>query len=214
MFERQGISINHLSGEDAVLSKVCAEISHADVVHFAVHGLFDPQTPENSGVVLPLPHQRIDSDTPYLLHKGYIAPDRDPACVGQMLSLNYLWKNVTMFRCRLLNLSSCWTGMVDWSDRSDEFYGLANGFLYAGVQKILNCLWPVHDAASRQFNLLFYDALLKDDSHTAETLRRTVMKLRDYSIDGNKPFESPLFWANFRLVGFDKKRDPGVRLKY
>lgn len=78
-----------------------------------------------------------------------------PTAIGEIWTLDHLQKTVDMLGCRLLNLSACSSGMINWSDRSDEFYGLANGFLYAGAHAILTNLWPVEDSACRVFNRCF-----------------------------------------------------------
>jgi CHAT domain-containing protein len=93
-------------------------------------------------------------------------------------------------------------GMVDWRERSDEFYGIANGFLYAGVQNILSNLWPVHDSASEVFNLQYYEELLAHGCTAITALKNTIYRFKSFESGGSKPFAHPLFWAGYRVIGF------------
>jgi CHAT domain-containing protein len=107
-----------------------------------------------------------------------------------------------MFRCRLLNLSACSGAMVNWLGRSDDYHGLMNGFLYAGARNILGSVWPVQDDCSAFFNRAFYEAVFRKDADGIAALRYALRQVRTHKVGKRRPFDHPLFWAGFRVVGF------------
>lgn len=191
-----------LQGKDATLRTISTELGLADIVHFATHGFFDAKQPENSGVLLSLPENGVASGGLYFLHNHSTSDEPVASAVGEIFSLDYIWQNIDMFRCQSLNLSACSTAMVDWSERSDEFYGMANGFLYAGVQNILSNLWPAHDFVSEVFNLRYYEELLTNNRTPINALKATIERLKQFDLEGTRPFAHPFFWAGYRVIGF------------
>src|SRR5271165_1694010 len=178
---RAGIITHQISGRDATVQAVSAALATAEVVHFGTHGVFFPANPADSGLLLALPADLGDRPARYMNHTGRLS-DRPERAVSEILSLEYLWKNVDMFHCQFLNLSACSLALIDASERTDEFYGIANGFLYAGVQSILSSLWPVHDLASGAFNRLFYSAYFADGGRPAPALHAALNRFRQVSV--------------------------------
>jgi CHAT domain-containing protein len=179
------------------------ELVTADVVHIAAHGTYDVDHPEASGIILGLPDAtRADGLARYWPHRGTAASDSHESAVGEILSLEHIWREIDMFRCRLLNLSACSSAMVEWSGRSDQYYGLPNGFLYAGAQNIVTNVWPVNDRVSPVFNEGYYKAFIQEGVTEIAALKLAVQGVRDYGIRMEKPFTHPLFWAGYRIIGF------------
>jgi CHAT domain-containing protein len=164
--------------------------------------IFDHSEPEQSGVLLSVLDDGVSRSGRYLLHNHTVAHSRVPTAVGELFTLDYIWKNIDMFCCQVVNLSACSSGMVDWSERSDEFYGMANGFLYAGALKVLAALWPVHDLVSEVFNLLFYEELLTNRRPVITAFKTTLERLKEFETEGIRPFAHPFFWAGYRVIGF------------
>ncbi len=133
-----------VASESATVDNVLEHIRNANIVHFGCHALFDPDNPENSGLVLSRSRKSTDGNSLYLRHDHGLSNSCENA-VGEVLSLKRLWQSIDMFDCHFVNLAACSSGQVDWTDNSDEFYGLANGFLYSGARSVLVSLWPVHD---------------------------------------------------------------------
>ena len=192
--------IVHLRGPDATLDRVTAELQSADIVHLATHGMFDPATPDQSGLLLALPDRATPGYGRYVSHDGRTSDTRSLRSAGELLTLDHLWKAVDMFDCRVLNLSACSAGMIDWQARHDEFYGLVNGFIYAGAQSVVSSLWPVHDEASKLFNFSFYNELLTNKRTPIEALNEATRQLR--TAEDNR-FAHPIFWAGYRITGFE-----------
>jgi len=75
----------------------------------------------------------------------------------------------------------------------DELMGLARGFLSAGSATVLTSLWTVHDQATAELMVAFYEELARTKS-PATALRHAQLKLLQ-----QRPH--PFFWSPFVLVG-------------
>ncbi|WP_287291936.1 CHAT domain-containing protein [Mesorhizobium sp.] len=189
-----GIESIRVPGPDgpATIAAVSAELGSVDIVHMAAHGTYERDHPEASGIILSLPETtRADGLARYWPHDGATSSESFETAVGEILSLQFIWREIDMFRCRLLNLSSCSSALVDWSGRSDEYYGLVNGFLYAGVQNILSNIWPINDHVSRVFNEQYYAALIPGTELAKR--RKNRPSARDVSVHcDQRPRDIPL----------------------
>lgn len=170
-------------------------------IHFACHGYFDLDDPLESGLKL--------ADAPLTLR--------------EILELD-------LGQCRLVTLSACETGFIDFTSLSDEYIGLPNGFLYAGSPNIVSSLWTVDDKSTAFLMIRFYQNLHQGLSvalslNQAQIWLRNVTKLelerwieedgllldRTQKInlkrqlklmpDEAKPFKSPFYWAAFCAIG-------------
>ena len=68
---------------------------------------------------------------------------------------------------------------------------------------MLTNLWPIHDAASETFNSHYYDELLTPDGTPSKALRGAIRRLRASPPLERTPFAHPLFWAGYRVIGFN-----------
>ena len=74
--------------------------------------------------------------------------------------------------------------------------GLARGFLYAGVPRLVASLWQVQDEATELFMTHFYRAFLEEETTAAEALRQAQQALRS-----DRRYRDPFFWGAFVLDG-------------
>ena len=99
---------------------------------------------------------------------------------------------------RLLVLSACQTGLAAGAladvPPGDDWVGLVNGFLYAGVSNVMATLWPVADVATARLMERFYTELAAGRSE-AEALA-----LAQRAAVHNSATVHPFFWAGFTLV--------------
>ena len=99
---------------------------------------------------------------------------------------------------RLLVLSACQTGLAAGAladvPPGDDWVGLVNGFLYAGVSNVMATLWPVADVATARLMERFYTELAAGRSE-AEALA-----LAQRAAVRNSATARPFFWAGFTLV--------------
>ncbi len=171
----------------------------AHCLHFSCHGSFN--------IVLPLQSNLELADGSLTLEEIF---------------------NLNLNQCRLVTLSACETGLIDFSGLVDEYEGLPSGFLYAGSASVVSSLWKVNDLSTALLMIKFYQNLLSSSSvaialNTAQTWLRdaTTSELRawashlklsseltqqieqnlDWFDSDEKPFQEPYHWAAFCAVG-------------
>ncbi|WP_354624211.1 CHAT domain-containing protein [Psychromonas sp. MME2] len=102
-------------------------------IHFASHGIFDPDAPLSSGLLL-----AADNSNDGIL------------TVRELYDLN--------LNAELVTLSACETGLGKIAN-GDDVVGFTRGFLYAGTNSIISSLWKVDDHATSQLMQNFYSNL-------------------------------------------------------
>jgi CHAT domain-containing protein len=137
--------------EDATKERVLAEITAADVVHFACHGFAELQTPLDSGLNL---------------------AGEDVLRLSDLLALRS--------ELRLAVLSACETSMPG-TELPDEVVSLPTGLLQAGVGGVLASLWAVPDLSTALLMGEFYRQWRHAELAPPDALRAAQLWLRDTS---------------------------------
>ncbi len=174
----------------------------ANCVFFFCHGSFNPNSPLNSGL------QLADED----------------------LTLADIITHFQLNNCRLVTLSACESGIIDFNNTSDEYIGLPSGFLLAGSTNVVSSLWTVSATATALLMIKFYEELQQQTNivlalNTAQRwLRDTTVQEFQYWLSqsslslvwqeqlnqyftvhypnaSTKPFASPFYWAAFCAIG-------------
>jgi CHAT domain-containing protein len=138
--------------------------------------------------------------------------------------------SLNLEQCRLVTLSACETGLIDFRNTSDEYIGLPSGFLYAGAASVVSSLWTVSDLSTAFLMVKFYENLLSQTSVTIslnqaqrwlrdvtkmellkwisenkfplnKTLNTNLLRKLNQMSDNEKLFESPFHWAGFCAIG-------------
>ena len=196
------------------LSQALSQIQQTNYLHFSCHGTFNLSSPQNSCLLL----------------AG--AVENNKLDLSKCLTLGNLFeRDFNLNQCRLVVLSACETGLIDFRNTSDEYIGLPSGFLYAGSSSVVSSLWTVDDL-STSFLMIKFIQNLKDveDISVPVALNQAQIWLRDATkedlqkwannlqlnnplhqvqlmvffnqIESNtKPFQSPFYWAAFTAVG-------------
>ncbi|MBP7866437.1 MAG: tetratricopeptide repeat protein [Acidobacteria bacterium] len=166
-------------GPDATKAQALGLPRETRFVHFACHGLLDPDFPMNSALALsPSPGKPADAEG--------TAND----------GLLQAWEIIQNLRLEsdCVVLSACETG-VGKVCGGEGILGLTRAFLYAGSRSVVVSLWPISDASTAHFMQIFYREILagvpRDDA-----LRRAQA---DLAAQGD--FAHPFHWAAFVLVG-------------
>jgi CHAT domain-containing protein len=120
-------------------------------VHFACHGIFNPDNPMESGLMLSSDDQK-----------------------DGMLTVNDLYD--MRLNADLVTLSACETALGNVSN-GDDVVGFTRGFLYAGASSIVSSLWEVSDEATSILMQEFYNNLKDRDKRTA--LRLAQLKIKE-----------------------------------
>lgn len=160
-----------------------------DLIHFAGHGAFNPNNPEQSAWLLsdgPLWAQEI---------RNTLARVESPP-----------W---------LVFANACEAAMDGGPRYQGDVFGLASAFINQGVAAYIGPLWPVNDAMALQIATDFYRALLPGRLSLGEALRQAKQSARQISAParGDAPARPPastrvgLSWAGMVLYG-----DPAARL--
>ncbi|MCL4457354.1 MAG: CHAT domain-containing protein [Nitrospirae bacterium] len=121
-------------------------------IHFATHGMFESDSPLNSGLFL----------------------SRDAENDG-LLSVNELYS--ISLNADLVTLSACETALGK-INAGDDVVGLQRGFLYAGANSIVASLWKVDDLATSQLMTGFYSNLKKTNKRDALRAAQLTVKKR------------------------------------
>jgi CHAT domain-containing protein/tetratricopeptide (TPR) repeat protein len=151
---------------------IMAELSRADVAHFAAHYVVDPTSSLSSRLVLgPEP-----GDSANALPPGLRAAD-----IYQM----------NLARTRLVVLSGCKTG-IEQQFAGEGPIGFARSFLVAGVPVVVASLWPVDSDATAELMISFHRFRKVDRLSTTEALTRAQQEMIS---------RSPYYWAGFTVVG-------------
>ena len=171
-------SLNHpdrsvaLLGPDATESKFKSHpLGNFRVLHFAVHGLSDPQFPDRAALVL----------------------GRDPNSSDDGL-LEFQEITQLSLSADLLTLSACDTanGKLEGEEGID---GLAEAFLLAGAKSVVGALWEVEDSATKTLMKAFYSRLGQGQDK-ASALQQAKLDYLQTSANS-----SPALWAPFNLIG-------------
>ena len=105
-------------------------------------------------------------------------------------------------RTHLVVLSACRTALAV-GDRMGEGVSIAEAFATAGVPTLVASLWDVDDEATAILMSRFYENLASGGGKgdTLEALRRAQLSVLRLERDGMRPYEDPIYWAAFELIG-------------
>ena len=138
----------------AALSQASSQIKQANYLHFSCHGTFNLEIPQNSSLLL----------------AG--AVESDELDLSKCLTLGNLFeRDFNLNQCRLVVLSACETGLIDFNNTSDEYIGLPSGFLYAGSSSVVSSLWTVSDLSTAFLMIKFI-----------QNLKATTVDGEDFSV--------------------------------
>jgi CHAT domain-containing protein len=156
--QQEALSVAHMFPNSRVLlraeaSKTAVKQMGAgfEILHFASHGVFEPDAPLYSGL---------------LLAKGEEPDGR--------LTVSDLYK--MRLDADLVTLSACETALGRVAN-GDDVVGLTRGFFYAGARTIVASLWEIADMPTEKLILAFYRDLSSMDKR--EALRRAQIETRN-----------------------------------
>ena len=136
--------------QQATETRVKAEAGHYRLLHFASHGVFDPDAPLQSGIMLAKDNS----------NDGFLSVDE---LYGLSLDAD------------IVTLSACETALGK-TGNGDDIIGFTRGFLYSGARTIVSSLWKVDDRATSELMSAFYRNMQKQGSKNA--LRQAQLQVR------------------------------------
>ncbi|QLE43799.1 CHAT domain-containing protein [Nostoc sp. C052] len=154
--------------------------------HFSCHGYFNLTNASKSALILanaPIADTptKLDSERYLNLRVGETHDLEKCLTLDKIFALN-------LEQCRLVTLSACETGLIDFDNASDEYIGLPSGFLLAGSPSVVSSLWKVDDLSTSFLMIKFYENLFKLDrleaGDIAIALKQAQNWLRNLTIEG------------------------------
>ncbi|NEO44971.1 MAG: CHAT domain-containing protein [Moorea sp. SIO4A3] len=204
-----------LASQDAkeATVKVNQNLTTAHYCHFSCHGYFNRESPVESALVL------AETKTKQIV-QGKTTEDGF-LTLGEIFGLK-------LEQCRLVTLSACETGLIDFKNSSDEYIGLSSGFLVAGSPAVVSSLWTVNQVSTALLLIKFYENL-QNQMSLAVALNKAQLWLRNATkeelqqwtsdlplslshqeqlydlFDDDEldpiPYEQPYHWAAFCAIG-------------
>ncbi len=144
------------------------------IVHFATHGWFDSERPDQSGL-------------------AFSSVSRDGAAQDGILHLRDIYR--LRLPVEIVVLSACQTALGK-EIKGEGLIGLTRGFMHAGALRVVASLWQVDDLATAELMRLFYRGMLQDGLRPAAALRAAQRELSTQA-----RWASPYYWSAFVLQG-------------
>jgi CHAT domain-containing protein len=173
--------LSYKQATKATLLQQIPQLKEANYLHFACHGSFNFKSPQDSCLLLA---ESVDE-------KKYLD-------LSKCLTLGNLFeREFRLDNCRLVILSACETGLIDFTNISDEYIGLPSGFLYAGSTSVVSSLWAVNDLSTAFLMIKFshnLQAAMTDsgDFSIAVELQKAQLWLRDVTTEELQTWVSQL----------------------
>jgi len=142
-----------------------------DLLHIAAHGLYDPEQP--------------------LLSRVMLAPD---ATHDGKLEVQEILSGVDLTGVNLVVLSACRTASGKRGG-GDDVVGLTRAMLYAGSPAVISTLWDIDDDAAALLMEHLYGRL-RAGAPAADALRDAQLALAR-----SEAYADPVHWAAFTLTG-------------
>jgi CHAT domain-containing protein len=170
-----------LVGKEATKQAILSQVSGADFLYFASHGIADSKNPLLGGfLMLSAPEFEEGWWTAKEIQDFHKTTRANSRGRGEI-------------RTKLVVLSACQTGLGKVHDAG--IIGLARAFQIAGVPRVVMSLWSVDDAATNQLMQAFMRHLLSEKRNTpSEALRQAMLEVK-------KQHSNPSEWASFVVFG-------------
>jgi CHAT domain-containing protein len=181
----------------AALYEAIPNLQEVNYLHFACHGSFNQMSPVNSFLMLadayvPSNSANADSEGYFKTSDGRILDFNKCLTLGNLFEQGF-----DLNQCRLVILSACETGLIDFKNMSDEYIGLPSGFLYAGSSCVVSSLWTVNDKSTAYLMMKFLQNLQEaftrgQDVSVAVALNQAQKWLRDITWEDLQKWQSSL----------------------
>jgi CHAT domain-containing protein len=151
------------------------KLSDFSILHFATHGVLDPENPAAAGLLLSQVNEHGETVNGMLLNQE----------IRQM-----------SLAADLVVLSACESG-VETPSLPLQSNSVAHSFLQAGARRVVASLWKVNDAATAELMKRFYQKLFAGSAlQPAKALRAAQLEMSRVS-----RWRNPFYWAGFVLEG-------------
>ena len=154
------------------------DLKKYSILHFATHGIFIPEVPELSGLVLSQLKSVVSEDDGYLTQKeiSELALSADFVC-----------------------LSACETGKGATYE-GEGLVNLTHPFFVAGAKSICVSTWSIADEATSDFMIEMYRTARDNNYDFGYAISETKRRFIRGTI-GNGRYKAPYCWAAFEYFG-------------
>jgi CHAT domain-containing protein/Tfp pilus assembly protein PilF len=196
-----------LTGEQATETAV-KRVSGPSILHIATHGFFLPAIGGETGPAgAPPPGGTVAADRSFLqapasriknlwLRSGLALAGanarRSDEDDGLLTALEVA--GLDLWRTRLVALSACDTGVGEVKN-GEGVYGLRRALVLAGSESQVMSLWPVSDAATREWMVSYYKALQAGQGRGDAAREVQLQMLKQ------PRRQHPFYWASFIQSG-------------
>lgn len=149
--EPDRVLLDHVS---ATREAVITGAGRAAYLHFSCHGVFDPEEPHRSALLV---------------------------AAGERVTLADVSARLRLEHARLVCLSACETGITEPRSAPDEFLGLPAAFHQAGAPVVVSTLWAIDDRITMLLMDRFYREHRAEVRTPHQALREAAIWLRDLS---------------------------------
>ena len=172
---RQDVQVKILADSDADKSTLLKLLPQASLLHIACHGIFSPNRPDCSGLVLASGGE------------------------AQIVSIREL-SMLPLTELKQAVLSACWSA-DSFILPGRWIISLPETLWRAGAQSIVGCLWEVEDGVAGPLMKQFYENL--ETMPRDEALRSAQLDCIGGQLKGCKLIDisDPIYWAGFVLYG-------------
>ncbi len=161
-------------GLRGALARTAARNGRWRAIHFACHGIVDPERPSLSSLAL--------------------APDAEDD--GFLTALEVLRMDLP---CDLVVLSACETGRGKVV-RGEGILGLTRAFMFAGAPRVICSLWKVDDEATRALMTRFYARWNPKDGSNRLGAAAALEAAQEF-VRSQERWKHPHYWAAWVLWG-------------
>lgn len=172
----RGLPVTTLEDGEATKLAILNHLQSATLLHMACHGIFEPDEPDASGMVL--------------------IPSSEQT---EILSLRELSK-LNLAGLRHVSLSCCWSA-DNFILPGRWIIGLPETLWRAGAQSVLGHLWRMDDSLAVSFVKSFYEKAVGHNMD--EALRHTQLSCLRKNLPGSGDIDvsNPIHWAGYNLYG-------------
>ena len=150
-----------LIGQAAMIENVLTQAPGSQSLHFACHGMFDPQEPQHSGL---------------MLEDGW-------------LTVRDILTRMNLSGTELVVMSACLSGLTRIS-QGEELTGLLTAFISARAKSVVGSLWSVDDRSTAELMVRFYE-LISQGWERSAALREAQLFIRQQPQWGHPYYWSP-----------------------
>lgn len=191
LWSAQGGQAQVLNGSGASESALKTQAPGQQVLHLATHGFFLASACQRD-------REAALADNP-LLRSGLVLTAGGPGNEDGLLTAEEV-SALRLDSTELVVLSGCDTARGA-AEAGEGLLGLRRAFQAAGARQVVSSLWPVDDAATRQWMLRFYQARLQRGVGVVQAVRTASgaeLRGRRAAAQSTHPF----YWGGFVASGY------------